>query len=130
MSLLDTDVLIGITKGNSGAAEFLENLETPTLMISSMVAMEFAIGSRDKNELRRAEKVLMRCEILGLDEQDHQLAVTLVRRHCLSTGLSVTDFLIAAQALNRQATLYTFNLKHFGAIPGLDARAPYKRDST
>lgn len=37
------------------------------------------------------------------------------------------DFLIAAQALNRNATLYTFNLKHFGAIPGLDARAPYAR---
>ena len=55
------------------------------------------------------------------------MAYDLVVRHRLSTGLGLADFLIAAQALDRGATLYTFNLKHFRAIPGLNAQAPYPR---
>ncbi len=127
MSFLDTDVLIDITKGSKGAVGFLQALTTPTLTISSMVAMEFMIGSRDRFELQRAERVLMRCDVVGLNENDHAVSVSLVRRYCLSTGLSIVDFLIAAQALNRSAVLYTFNLKHSGAILGLDVRAPYAR---
>ena len=64
---------------------------------------------------------------MHLDAADSGLGLSLVKQHSLSTGLSLADFLIAAQALNRGAILYTFNLKHFGAIPGLDARAPYVR---
>jgi predicted nucleic acid-binding protein len=48
----------------------------------------------------------------------------LIAAHRLSTGLSLPDFLIAAQAIHHSTTLFTFNLKHFAAIPGLDAKAP------
>ena len=81
------------------------------------MAMESIGGSTNGRQLERARRFLGTFAVLWHSERDHQL----------STGLSVVDFLIAAQALNRPATLYTFSLKHFGAIPGLDAQAPYPR---
>jgi predicted nucleic acid-binding protein len=41
--------------------------------------------------------------------------------------LSIPDCLIAAMALARSARLYTFNLKHFRIIEGLDVQSPYTR---
>ena len=41
--------------------------------------------------------------------------------------LGIPDCLIAATALARSARLYTFNLKHFQAIEGLDVHSPYTR---
>ena len=89
--------------------------------------MEFIIGSRNKIELQRSSAALRSFNVVPIDPGNSNLAHGLIERHCLSTGLGLADFLIAAQALNRSAILYTFNLKHFGAIPGLDARAPYVR---
>ena len=56
--LLDTDVLIEISRGRPEAIPFLEKLESPVLRIPGVVAMEFLIGSRNKIDLVRAQKVL------------------------------------------------------------------------
>jgi len=42
-------------------------------------------------------------------------------------ALNIPDCLIAATALSRNARLYTFNLKHFQVVPGLDVVQPYPR---
>lgn len=127
LMLFDTDVLIDVTRGGVPAYAFLKSLGPVRLMVPGAVAMEFLIGSRDKGELRRAQKALLAFDVVFADAADNRLALELVERHCLLSGLSFADFLIAAQALNRNATLYAFNLRHFGAVPGLDARAPYLR---
>lgn len=54
-------------------------------------------------------------------------AYELLAAHRLSSGLSIPDYLIAAMALSRSVRLYTFNLKHFQVIAGLDVAAPYLR---
>ena len=45
----------------------------------------------------------------------------------LSHGVGILDCLIAAIAFRLAKPFYTFNLKHFQIIPGLDAQAPYVR---
>jgi predicted nucleic acid-binding protein len=54
-------------------------------------------------------------------------AYDLLLAHRLSSGLNIPDCLIAATALTRAGRLYTFNLKHFQAVVGLDVREPYQR---
>ena len=130
LTLVDTDVLIYFRRGTPEAGAWWSGLGTSIPTVPGMVAMEFIGGSLNGQQLERARRFLNTLAVLWHDEKDHRLAYDLMLKHRLSSGLSVADFLIAAQALNRQATLYTFNLKHFGAIPGLDARTPYKRDST
>ena len=127
MILLDTDVVIEISRATAESAQFLEFLGDTPLSVPPVVAMEFCIGSRNRQELELAARLLDAFEIVPQQEADGDKAFELIQQYCLKAGLSIPDYLIAAHALNRQATLYTFNLRHFTVIPGLDARAPYSR---
>ncbi len=49
--LVDTDVLIDISKGSSAAAEFLDNLKG-AVYIGRVSTMELIAGARDKREQR------------------------------------------------------------------------------
>ena len=126
LNLLDSDVLIEIQRGAPLAAAWLASFEG-MLAIPAAVAWEFLIGSRDKAELRRAQRFLERFAVEDLVPDDSSVARELMSKYALTTGLSIPDFLIAAQAINRSAVLFTFNLKHFGLIPDLTVRAPYIR---
>lgn len=127
MILLDTDVLIQVTRKDPDAQSWFSSAFEEGPPIPGIVALEFVVGSRDRIELTRARKFIATLDIRWHAEDDQRLAYELVRRYKLSTGLSLNDCLIAAQALNLGATLFTFNLRHLAAIPGLDARAPYVR---
>jgi hypothetical protein len=54
-------------------------------------------------------------------------AYNLLAAYRLRSGLSIPDCLVAAMALTRSATLYTFNMRHFRVITGLDVQEPYTR---
>lgn len=124
--LLDSDVLIDVQRALPSAATWLAGFTDP-LALPAAVALEMLMGSRDKAEMARNERFLRNFDVEDFDPTDTALAQRLVFEHRLHTGLGLGDFLIAAQALNRKATLFTFNLKHFRTIPGLDARTPYVR---
>lgn len=124
--LLDTDVVVEVQRGQPKALQWLSTFNAP-LTLPAIVALELLIGSRNGIELRRSEKFLANFDVEPLGSQDSSLAQTLVARHRLRTGLSLGDFLIAAQALNREAILLSFNAKHFKAIPNLNTQEPYSR---
>ncbi len=126
MILLDTDVLIEFARGREETVGFISSLESiPT---PGVVAMELLSGSRNQNEHLNSQRLLDALEIVWHTENDNKIALQLLTRHRLSSGLSVPDYWIAAQAINLNAILYTFNLKHFSSIPGLTARAPHFRN--
>jgi len=124
--LLDTDVFVEVQRGQPNALHWL-NTFTPPLTLPAILALELLIGSRNSIELRRSEKFLAGFDVEPLGPQDSNLAQSLVAQYRLQTGLSLGDFLIAAQALNRGAVLLTFNAKHFKAIPNLNSQEPYVR---
>ena len=127
MILLDTDVLIDIQRGHPSAVAWIGSQGLSDFKVSGAAAMELLAGSRNSLEHTRSANFLDRLPIEWLCERDNRLALELVRTYRLSTGLGFADFLIAAQALNNEATLFTFNVKHFGSIPRLDVIAPYVR---
>lgn len=95
--------------------------------IPGIVAIEFLVGSRNRLELERSRRFIDSLDVCWHTPRDNELAYRLVTQYRLSTGIGLSDYLIAAQAINLGATLYTFNLRHFGAINGLDVRPPYQR---
>lgn len=125
--LVDTDVLIEMERGSSAAGAWLAANHSANLFVPVFVSIELIIGAQNGVELSRSKRKTDVLRVLWHCEADNSLAFELVSRHRLATGLGLADYLIGAQALNHGAVLYTFNLKHFGAIPGLDARAPYVR---
>ncbi|HSI72232.1 MAG TPA: PIN domain-containing protein [Fimbriimonas sp.] len=123
---VDTDVLVEITRENESAVEWSRGVDEE-LLVPGVVAMEMLIGSRNKGEKERAEKLLSAFNISWHSSADNSLAFDLLRHYGLAAGLSLPDFFIAAQSLNQDAKLYSFNLKHFRAIPNLAVEAPYPR---
>lgn len=121
--LIDTDVLIWMTRGHAGAAAKLQTL-TPW-RISAVTYMELAQGCRNKDELARIKKGLVLCntEIVPLSAAISGRAMQLIDAHALSHGLQLGDALIAATALEHGLAVFTANTKHFSPIEGLHIEA-------
>ena len=117
--LIDSDVLVWLTRGHPGAAARLK--QEPVWRISAATYIELAQGCRDKAELERIKKGLSAggTQIMPLSESISERAMRLIDRHALGDGLQLGDALIAATALEHGLPLLTGNLKHFKPIEGL-----------
>ena len=117
--LIDSDVLVWLTRGHAGAAARLRQVNP--WRISAVTYIELAQGCRDKAELERLKKGLAQhgTQILAVTEAASTHAMQLIDQHTLSSGLQLGDALIAATALEYQLPLLTGNTKHFSPIAGL-----------
>jgi len=127
MTFLDSDVLIEVERATPKARAWILSDHSLAAAVPAAVALELVVGARNQQEIARSQKFLQSFDVVPFHEGDFETAFSLVVQYRLTTGLSLPYFLIAAQALNRSATLYTFNLRHFSTITNLDARAPYDR---
>jgi predicted nucleic acid-binding protein len=121
--LIDTDVLIWMTRGHVGAALRLGQLLPWQLSVVTYI--ELAQGCRSKLELNRLKKGLVQSQtqILPLTPAISDRAMALIDAHVLSHGLQLADALIAATALEHGLTLLSGNVKHFAKLPGLSLEA-------
>ena len=121
--LIDSDVLVWLTRGHVGAARRLHALHP--WRISTVTYIELAQGCRDKLELTRLKKGLAArmTEIVPLTPTIGERAAELIDDLSLSHGLKLADALIGATVIEHRATLITGNVKHFSAVPGLDIEA-------
>ncbi|MEO8922094.1 MAG: type II toxin-antitoxin system VapC family toxin [Caldimonas sp.] len=117
--LIDSDVLVWLTRGHVGAAKRLDALLA--WRISAVTYIELAQGCRDKADLVRLKKGLAarNTEIIQRTPAISLRASTLIDTLALSHGLRLADALIGATAIEHQATLLTANVKHFSAVEGL-----------
>ena len=125
--MFDTDILVDTLRGFSIGLDYVEEAEQQgALYISITTEMELIVGCQNRRELHRLERFLRRFTSLSMTAVIAARAVTLLRQHRLSHGLSITDALIAATALAYNETLYTKNVRHFQMIPGLTVVRPYQ----
>jgi predicted nucleic acid-binding protein len=114
--LIDSDVLVWLTRGHLGAAQRLNVLDP--WVISVVTYIELAQGCRDKKELARLRQGLSarRTHIVQITPAISTRAAELVDALALSHGMRLADALIAATAVEQGTVLLTANLKHFGAV--------------
>lgn len=117
--LIDSDVLVWLTRGHVGAAQRLSQIDP--WRISAVTYMELAQGCRDKAELARLKQGLAarRTEVLPVTPAISQRATELIDALALSHGLRLADALIAATAVEHGLTLLSANAKHFKPVQGL-----------
>jgi predicted nucleic acid-binding protein len=126
-AFLDTDVLVDCLRGRQAAKEWLQSRSNECFLISGVVAMELIVGCQDQNALRRTTDFLRHFEVIWPEPSEFAMAYELLTRHWLASALGIPDCLIAATAMSRSSRLYTFNLKHFKVVDGLDVQEPYDR---
>ena len=126
-ALFDADFLVEVLRKSQSAQNWPAANRTLRAAVPSIVAMELYLGCPNKREMDATRKVLGQYATAHLRERDSVLALELFRTHRLAHGLSIGDALVAAMAVNRSATLISFNVKHFSAVKGLAVQAPYAR---
>jgi len=127
MLLLDTDVMIDILRGHPPAVAWLGTVPTEVVALPGYVAMELIQGCRDQQEQRELLIELQRYTVLWPQPEVCDRALDLYTRFYLSHGLGLLDSRIGQLALALGLPLYTFNEKHYRAIPGLQLSQPYVR---
>lgn|SRR5574341_42866 len=124
-ALIDTSVLVDLSRGDPKAREWAAGQGERVLGLHVLVSMELAEGVRDKEELARVDRMLARYELVYLTPSDCIWAVGQHRRFRLSHGVGLLDALIASSAVRLNIPLYTLNLKHFQPLPDVKVLRPY-----
>jgi len=120
--LLDTDVMIDVSRGNADAASHVDSLDDAA--ISIITAQELIVGARDKRDLAAIDSLVSIYALEHIDAAIGLLAYELLKRYAKSDGLRTFDSLIAATAMTRDLLLVTRNRKHFAMIEGLRMELP------
>ena len=126
MYLLDTDVLIDIQRGHTPAIAWFASLsEIPS--IPGFVVMELIQDAQNKQQVRTALQLVAPLPVIWPTETDCARALSDFTVYHLSNNVGLIDALIAACAVGHNATLCTFNVKHYRVIPQLNMEQPYSR---
>jgi predicted nucleic acid-binding protein len=89
--------------------------------------MELIQSARNTQEIQEALKIILPFPVVWPTEADCNRALNDYTAHHLSHNLGLIDSLIAACAVGLSAELCTFNLKHYGVVPGLVTAQPYTK---
>ena len=124
--LVDTDILIDVLRGHAPAVEWFRSLdELPS--VPGFAVMELIQDADDEERIQKALKLVAPLRVLWPSADHCALALADFRRFHLSHGLGLLDALIGACAIERSATLLTFNHKHYRVNPNLSMAEPYAR---
>lgn len=128
MILLDTDVMIDLLRQYQPAVAWLDSLGEEEIALPGFVVMELIQGCRDKVEQDKVKKALVRYGVAWPLPKTCEQASSTFSSYYLSHGLGILDALIGQTAVALELSLYTFNQKHYEAIPDLKTVRPYEKD--
>lgn len=125
MILLDTDVMIDLLRRYPPAVAWLESLGDEELQLPGFVVMELLQRCRNRTEQEQLEKELHPYAATWPSTETCNEALAVFVNAHLSHGLGLLDALIGQTAVALQVPLYTFNDKHYAAVPALRTVQPY-----
>jgi len=126
LPLVDTDIWIDFLRGKNQAVAFVSKLPNE-VAISSISVAELYAGVRDGAETQALSDLLDTLEVIDLHRDIAQAGGLIRREHGKAHGVGLNDALIAATAVNRNACLYTLNLKHYPSMRKNQVVQPYRK---
>ena len=110
---IDTNIVIEYLKkrDNEALIAFVDSFDT--VYINDVVIMELYQGARDKRELKKKKKKIMKFEVLKMNQEIISLAREILDSYTLSHNTKIMDALIASTVIMYNIDLYTFNKKDF-----------------
>jgi tRNA(fMet)-specific endonuclease VapC len=120
MVIFATNILIELYRGNFVVKDEIDQINTDVFYVSSITVAEFMVGAKNKNDLERIEKQLIKYTTIPINTDITAIFIDLFRTFTLSHRPGIADTLIAATALYYHLPLYTLNKKHFQYIPGIE----------
>jgi tRNA(fMet)-specific endonuclease VapC len=121
--LVDTDVLIDVSRNDLAAIDFIDQLDD-SWSISIITALELIVGARNKKDVTEIDQLVAAYSAISLTNEIGSLSYDLLKQFAKSHGLRVFDSLIAATAIEENLTLLSKNKKHFHMIENLNLEIP------
>jgi predicted nucleic acid-binding protein len=121
--LVDSDILIDVSKNNQDAIGYLDSLPD-RWWISVVTALETIVGARTRAEADRIHTFLSALPMIPLGAGAGMRAYDLLLRFAHSHGLRAFDALQAATALEAGYALVTRNERHYRMIPDIRLEVP------
>ena len=122
MYLIDSDILIALSKGQVSIQEKMTRTGLNNCAISEISLAELYVGAY-KTKSKRRESVLAFLEqlvaIIPISSAIKKYGLIRTQLEALGIRLEDMDLFIAATALVNDYTLVTHNTRHFSRIPGL-----------
>ncbi len=118
--VVDTSILIDYLRGGKKWEMFIKEIDDGTeLLLPTIVIFELFSGSSTKSLAKRFDIIdlLKQFRQIDLNEAIARVAGELYRD--VKQTLEVPDYIIAASALQFNATVVTLNKKHFEQIPNI-----------
>ena len=117
--LLDTNILIDISKGAADKLLILEKLGEDQMTTSVICLGEFLEGL-DANGVNKLERMINGLTTLEIGQKEIYIFAE-IRKQLRPKGILIDnmDILIAATAIANDLILITDNLKHFSRVKGL-----------
>lgn len=128
MILVDTDVMIDLLREYPPAVSWLDSLGEEVIVLPGFVVMELIQGCRNRAEQRRLEEGMEAYGVAWASPETCDEALSVFAQCHLSHGLGIIDALIGQMAVAWNIPLYTFNQKHYEAVPKLKTAQPYKKE--
>lgn len=129
MILLDSDVMIDLLRHYQPAVAWFNNLgDEEEIILPGYVMMELIQGCRNKKELGTLQRELTGYGLAWPLPEDCNIALGIFTQYRLSHNAGLLDVLIGQTAVALDASLYTFNQRHYQFVPGLRTVQPYKRN--
>jgi len=123
LRLLDADVLIDVQRRHPPAVAWYTSLSAyPT--VPGLVIMELMQGAWNKREVEQALRLVKPLLVAWPTNADCERALQGFRTLHLSHNLGLIDSLIGATTIGLNATLCTFNVKHYRSVAGLVTEQP------
>jgi predicted nucleic acid-binding protein len=120
--LVDTDVFVWYTRGNTRAAAALGELENITISVVTYIELVQGVRSRRELATLRSTLATMDARVIQIDEQVSAKAMFYVEQHFHSHSVRLADALIAATAVRQGLPLLTANTRHYASLADLDVR--------
>ena len=121
--LVDTDILVDVSRGNPSAIAYVDRLGN-NWSLSPMTALELISGAKSRHEVELIDRLVEVYRTVPVNDSTGKPAYELLKRYARSNGLRTFDSLIAATAIETRYTLATRNRKHFSMIDDLSIEIP------
>ncbi|MBS1945723.1 MAG: type II toxin-antitoxin system VapC family toxin [Bacteroidetes bacterium] len=118
--LIDTNILIGITRNQKAAEDALAKMDGSAYCICDVVLSEMLDGARNKAEhAMLLDELTSKFEVLPFTPEVSEHFRQILTHGAHERGSYLADRLIAATAMAHDCALLTLNKKHFKGIRGL-----------
>ena len=127
MIILDTDIMIDILREYKPAIEWLNLLGDEGIILPGFAIMELIQGCKNKDEMKELKKEIEKYKVIWPTLEVYEKALKIFTDYYISHKIGILDTIIGQMAVEFNLSLYTFNEKHYKAIPKLKTIEPHKK---